>query len=150
MSDDWQDWTDDDDLWEGGQPPPDGYTGDSDDYTDDGNEEDEGSHPLGPENLPAAGEEFIGGYPDEIKDAWDYLVDLDDVDTKNIRGVGFADIYECFSWMESVGVLGFSSIVNIGGIYFPAIGEYEDTDDGDPGGDDDYDREIDLLDLFFS
>lgn len=152
MTDDWLDWSDQDDQWEGGQPPPDGYHGGDDDYTDDANEEPEDLNVGSNENYPTQGEEFIGGYPAEIGDVYKYLMDFDKVDPANIRGLAFSTLYECVSWMESIGVLGFSVVVEIGGFYHPVIGEYEKTSDsGDEGNNNDGGQDLDeMLDEFFS
>lgn len=144
------DWADDDDQWEDGQPPPPGWSDEGGVERDDSDSAPDDDNIGGGENYPTAGEEFIGGYPGELKDAWDYLMDIDKVDPANIRGLGFASIYEAVSWMESVGVLGFSAVVQSGGLYFPVIGDSDeaietDEEQGDDGNEDNSDRLIDIF-----
>lgn len=61
--------------------------------------------------------------PESVYDAWDFLVDLSGVDPSQIRGTAFNTIYEAVSWLEGLGLLGFSSVVQSGDFFYPVVGD---------------------------
>lgn len=107
----WEDWEDpeDDDNDEDGDGLPSPDDDDLDDIT---------------RGIPFPSE-FEDGDPidEELLNPLDYLMDIDSVDPTNIRGIAFATLEECISWMQEIGVISFSSAVYMGGAYHPVIGE---------------------------
>jgi len=66
------------------------------------------------------GDEYI---PEAALNAWDFLTSLDTVNPADIRGVGFLDIFEAVAWLESLGLLGFSDVVEVDGLFYPVVGD---------------------------
>lgn len=59
--------------------------------------------------------------PEEVYDAWDFLVDMGKVNPAEIRGTAFTTVYEAFNWLQGLGLLGFSSITYSDGFYYPVV-----------------------------
>lgn len=132
MSNDWGggDW------WNIWPPPP----GEESDYYDafDGNDQDSErpddwwAIPNEPDYTDPSWDDNFGA-SDEVYDAWDYLMDIDNVDPANVRGLAFESLYEAVDWLASIGVLGFSGVIMVDDLFYPVIGEYE-IEGGDDGG----------------
>lgn len=122
MSDD-QDWGGGE-WWNSLPPPP-----DDDDEPRENWQEDFGYEPtdIPPEpDFPLfdRGDPHPDDYiPEQVLDAWDFLVDIGSVNPAQIRGVAFNDIYEAFEWLQALGLLGFGGIVFSEGFYYPVVGE---------------------------
>lgn len=75
------------------------------------------------EDTPVDETDYSDYDDDQLFDPHDMLVSIFDIDPGDLRGVAFGTVEEVWEWLESLGLEGFSYIVEIDDWYYPVVGD---------------------------